>query len=561
MPYYHRGDSMALQISRIFNLVIFFIFFGSLLIIRLFYLQIVESNDLTSQSLSMRIQEVPIEVARGEIVDRNGLALTNTAQHYKIVVFPEQVQNIEVAAEQLSELMGISQNWFRSQIIANRRPFKIDSKIDAAMGEKINKALIPGIVVVAEKVRYGYLPLAAHITGYINLADNQGVSGIESMYDDVLRGNQPEYAVALVDAGQQIIPGLGYKRLRLSNHSGPSNVVLTIDKRIQKDVENILDKHEVKGAVVVVRPATGEILAMASRPNFNANHLEDYLSQSSSPLLNRAISPYQPGSVFKLVAAAAALETGIVHPEDSFFDPGYIEVDHLRFNGWDYNKGGRGQLTFTEALAYSSNPIFIEIGLKLGAENLIAYARKLGFGHKTNLDFNGEAEGYLPPAENLYSGELANLTIGQGTLEATPLQIVSLVATIANDGIKVNPYIVSKLTNADGVVMKNYYASSGVRVLTKKTSRQIQDMMAAVTRYGTGQAAFVEGIGSAGKTGTAETGRTNTLGQSINHAWFAGYAPIKNPQYAIVIFVEEGMSGGDIAAPIFSEIVEAITKH
>lgn len=552
---------MALQISRIYKLVIFFIIFGSLLLIRLFYLQIVESDTLASQSLSMRIQEVPIEVARGEIVDRNGLALTNTAQHYRIVVFPGQIQDIEMAAEKLATLTGISQESLITEFTTNNHPFKLNNKIDAVMGEKINTSLIPGIMAVAEKVRYGYLPLAAHITGYINLADNQGVSGIEGMYNDVLRGNQPEYAAALVDAGQQIIPGLGYKRLRLENQSGPSNVVLTIDRRIQKSVEKILDNHGVKGAVVIMNPTTGEILAMASRPNFNANHLEDYLNQSSAPLLNRAISAYQPGSVFKLVATAAALENGIVHPEDNFFDRGYIEVDHLRFNGWDYERGGRGQLTFTDALAYSSNPVFIEIGLKLGAETLLSYAQKLGFGHKTSLDFSGEAEGYLPPADNVYSGELANLTIGQGKLEATPLQIVSLVATIANDGIKVNPYIVSKLTNSDGVVVKNYIASSGTRVLTQKTARQIQTMMTAVTQYGTGQAAYVEGIGSAGKTGSAETGRTNTLGQGINHAWFAGYAPLNKPQYAVVIFVEEGMSGGDIAAPIFSEIITEITTH
>lgn len=552
---------MALQISRIYKLVIFFIIFGSLLLMRLFYLQIVESNTLASQSLSMRIQEVPIEVARGEIVDRNGLALTNTAQHYRIVVFPGQIQNVEMAAEKLATITGISQESLITEFTTKNHPFKLNNKIDAAMGEKINTSLIPGIMAVAEKVRYGYLPLAAHITGYINLADNQGVSGIEGMYNDVLRGNQPEYAAALVDAGQQIIPGLGYKRLRLANQSGPSNVVLTIDRRIQKSVEKILDNHGVKGAVVIMNPTTGEILAMASRPNFNANHLEDYLNQSSAPLLNRAISAYQPGSVFKLVATAAALENGSVHPEDKFFDRGYIEVDHLRFNGWDYERGGRGQLTFTEALAYSSNPVFIEIGLKLGAETLLSYAQKLGFGHKTNLNFSGEADGYLPPAENIYSGELANLTIGQGKLEATPLQIVSLVATIANDGIKVNPYIVSKLTNADGVVVKNYIASSGTRVLTQKTARQIQTMMTAVTQYGTGQAAYVEGIGSAGKTGSAETGRTNTVGQSINHAWFAGYTPINKPQYAVVIFVEEGMSGGDIAAPLFSEIITEITTH
>ncbi|SFL81452.1 peptidoglycan D,D-transpeptidase FtsI family protein [Pelosinus propionicus] len=550
---------MALQILRIYKLLSFFLLFGSLLIIRLFYLQVIENDNFVLQSLSMRVQEVPIEVARGEIVDRNGLPLTNTAQHYKIAIFPGQIQNVEMVAEQLSELTGISVSNLLSQITENHRPFKIKSKIDAAMGEQINRALIPGVVVVSEKIRYGN-PMAAHVKGYINLADNQGVSGIEGMYDDILRGNQPEYAVALVDAGQQIIPGLGYKRLRLSTHSGPSNVVLTIDKQIQKTIENIVDKHGVKGAVVVLRPTTGEILAMASRPNFNANHLEEYLNQSSAPLLNRAISPYQPGSVFKLVTAAAALEKENIQPDDLFFDPGYIEVDHLRFNGWDYDKGGRGQITFKEALAYSSNPIFIEVGLKIGAESLLSYAQKFGFGHKTSGDFNDEAEGYLPPSDNLYSGELANLAIGQGTLEATPLQIASLVATIANDGIKVAPYVISKLTNADGIVIKTYDTPPGIRVLSSKTALQIQDMMMGVTRYGTGQAAYVEGIGSAGKTGSAETGRKNSNGQSINHAWFAGYAPIKIPQYAVVVFVEEGMSGSDIAAPLFYEIIKEITK-
>lgn len=561
MPYYHRGDSMALQISRIYVLVVFFIAISGMLLMRLFYLQIIDSTDLTSQSLSMRIQEVPVEVARGEIIDRNGLSLTNTAQHFNIIVFPGQIKNIAITVSQLAALTGFEEKIFLSQITANTRPFKLNIKVDVLTREKINTSHIPGIVVVTEKIRYGNVSLAAHVIGYTNLADNHGVSGIEGMYDDVLRGDQPEYAAVLVDAGQQVIPGLGYKRLRLANHSEPSNVMLTLDQQMQKSVENIMDKHAMKGAVIILRPATGEILAMASRPNFDANQLGDYLKQGSAPLLNRAISAYQPGSVFKLVAAAAALEKGIVHPEDQFFDPGYIEVNQLRFRGWDYDKGGRGQLNFTEALAYSSNPVFIEIGLKLGAETLISYAEKFGFGHRTNLSFEGEAEGYLPPIESISSGELANLTIGQGKLEATPLQVASLVATIANDGIKVNPYLVSKLTNADNVVIKNYSPSNGIRVLSKKTADQMKEMMTAVTRFGTGQAAYVEGVGAAGKTGTAETGRINSAGQSINHAWFAGYTPLKQPQYAVVVFVEEGMSGGDVAAPIFSEIMKDIITH
>ena len=549
---------MAFRISRIYNIMCFFIVMCSLLMMRLFYLQIIESTYLVRQSLSMRMQEVSIEVPRGEIVDRTGLALTNTGQHFTMIIFPGQIKNIQMASTQLAQITGATPGYFLSQMTVNKLPFKLKMDIDIVTGQKINSLKIPGVVVVAERSRYGYSPLASHVTGYINSADNEGVSGIESMYDDVLRGNQPEYATVLVDATDRIIPGLGYKRLRLAGGSGPSNVVLTLDLSIQKNVEHIMDKHSINGAVVVLRPSTGEILAMASRPNFDANHLGDYLRKNTAPLLNRAVSAYQPGSVFKLVTAAAALESGIARPDDRFYDPGYIEVDNLRFKGWDYDKGGRGQLTFTEALAYSSNPVFIEIGLKLGAEKLLSFAQKFGFGQKSNLNFNGEVAGNLPNLDTISPGELANFAIGQGEFEATPLQVASLVGTIANDGIKVDPYLVSKLTNSEGMVVKSYGASLGTRVLSKKTARQMREMMTTVTRFGTGQTAYVEGMGSAGKTGSAETGRRNAAGQGISHAWFAGYGPLENPQYAIVVFVEDGMSGGDVAAPIFGEILSGI---
>ena len=549
---------MAFRVSRVYNIVIFFTIISSLLISRLFYLQIIENTNLVRLSLSMRMQEVPIEVSRGEIVDRTGLALTNTGQRFTIVIFPGQIENPQTAMTQLAELTGEKAEFLLAQMTDNKQPFKLKMRIDIATGQKINSLKIPGVVVVSERSRYGYNSLAAHVTGYINSVDNEGVSGIEGMYDDILRGNQPEYATALVDATDRVIPGLGYKRLRLSGGSGPSNVVLTLDRSIQKNVEHVMDLHSINGAVVVLRPSTGEILAMASRPNFDANYLGDYLTQNASPLLNRAVSAYQPGSVFKLVTAAAALESGIVRPDDQFYDPGYIEVNNLRFKGWDYDKGGRGALTFTDALAYSSNPVLIEVGLKLGAERLLSFAQKFGFGHKSNLNFNGEVAGNLPNLDTIYPGELANLAIGQGQFEATPLQVASMIATIANDGIKVDPYLVSKLTNSEGIVVKSYEASSGTRVISKKTAQQMQQMMTAVTRVGTGQTAYVEGLGSAGKTGSAETGRTNGAGQGISHAWFAGYGPLINPQYAIVVFVEDGMSGGDVAAPIFGEILSGI---
>ncbi len=552
---------MALSVSRIYQVVSFFLVIGILLMSRLFYLQIIENTNLASESLSMRMQEVAMEVPRGEILDRTGLALTDTTQHFTLLIFTEQLENIERESTQLAELTGLSSQYFIEQITGHQRPFKVQAPIDAMTGKKINSLHLPGVMVVPEKSRYAYRSIATHVTGYINDADNEGISGIESIYDDVLRGDQPEYAAVVVDARRKIIPGIGYKRLRLPAGARPSNVVLTIDRGIQSIVESIMDRHAIKGAVVILQPATGEVLAMASRPNFDANHIENYLAQSATPLLNRAILSYQPGSVFKLVTAAAALESHIVTPDQIFFDSGFIEVEHLRFNGWDYQKGGRGQLTFTEALAYSSNPIFIQIGLQLGADKLVSYAKKFGFGHKTSLDFTGEAAGNLPIADQMYSGELANLAIGQGEFEATPLQVVSLVATIANDGVKVDPHLVSKLTNADGVVIKEYQRGESKRILSKTTAKELQSMMMAVTRYGTGQSAYVEEGGSAGKTGSAETGRKSMTGQGISHAWFAGYAPLVNPQYAVVVFVEDGMSGGDIAAPIFGEVIQELVAR
>lgn len=550
---------MAYSLGRIYKILFLYIVLGGLLVTRLLYLQIIEGPELAIKGLSSRVQEVPLEVARGEIVDRNGQPLTNTAQHFSMIVFPAQLTDIYASASVLANITGLQAKKLADQLTRDERPFKLKTDMDAITAQKINDLKLQGILVVPEKIRYGYNSLAAHVTGYINTSDNHGMSGIEGLFDQLLRGNQPEYAAALVDATQHIIPGLGYKRFRLCNDSEPHNIVLTLDSRIQKIVENVLDTHLRRGAVIVMRPSTGEILAMASRPNFDANHLGDYLNQESAPLLNRAVSAYQPGSVFKLVVAAAGLETGVVHPDDLFFDKGYIDINGLRFRGWDYENGPRGRITFTDALAYSSNPVFIEVGMQIGAEKLVQYAQKLGFGNKTTLGFNDEADGNLPVSTDIYPGELANFSIGQGRFEATPLQIASLVATIVNDGIKVDPYIVSKLTTTEGTVVKKFTPSHGLRVLSRQTSEQLRMMMTAVTQYGTGQAAYVEGIGSAGKTGSAETGRQNKQGKSINHAWFAGYAPIKDPQYVVVVFIEDGMSGGDIAAPIFHQIVSDIT--
>lgn len=544
--------------GRIYSLAIFFVCIGILLLGRIFFIQVLDGTKLALEALNLRMQGVPITSDRGRIFDCNGNLLTDTTRQFSLLVFPSQFMPDEANETTVANLLGITKDELRTKVKENLYPFVLAPKLSDSAAQEISTLNLPGALVIPETIRYNENALASHVTGYINKADNRGVSGIEAIYDDILRGGRLEYAAALVDAKQQVIPGLGYKRVKLLDNNDCSNIYLTIDKEIQELAEKALDKRGVKGAVVVLRPNTGEILAMASRPNFDANDLDFYLDKSTAPLLNRAISSYQPGSVFKILVAAAALEHNIVKPGDVFYDPGFIEVDNIRFNGWDHAQGGRGYISLTEAMAYSSNPVFITIGLKLGAERLVSFARKAGFGRHTKLNFTGEADGLLPQSEALYPAELANFAIGQGTFEATPLQFAVLVAAIASGGIKQDPYIVSKITGTDGNIIKTITKSQGSRLFSEKTASEMKKMLAAVTKFGTGQAAYIEGFGSAGKTGSAETGRTDEFGQSVNHAWFAGFAPLDNPEYAAVVFIEEGRSGGDVAAPIFHEIIDKI---
>ena len=523
---------------------------------RLYYLQVIENDKLSISALESRIVEAPIDYIRGDILDRNGLPLTGGTEQYYLFVFPAQFKERNQVIAKLAG-RGIDNPDFLRTLQTAERPFRWKQPVNRQDAHSINQAALPGIVAVPMKKRYDLSGIAAHVIGYINAADNKGVSGLEASFDSILRGYQTSYVAAMVDAGQSIIPGLGYKRIYGADGKRPGSIVLTIDRRIQRIVETVLDKGVRKGAVIIMNPATGEILAMASRPNFDADRLEMYLAQESAPLLNRAIMNFQPGSVFKLVVAAAALEKGVARPQDSFFDKGYIDVNSIIFRGWDYKKGPRGNITFTEALAYSSNPVFIEVGLKLGAETLINYARKLGFGKQSGICLPGETAGNLPDASEVFAADLANLSIGQGTLEASPLQIVSMVSTIANGGILRQPVLVSRIINDNGSITVLPPGRLPERVLSAPVAAQLREMMKAVTSYGTGAAAQIDNFGAAGKTGSAETGRSEQ-GQGINHAWFAGFAPAGNPRYAAVIFIEEGMSGGDIAAPLFSEIMTQI---
>lgn len=551
---------MAILLRRLEKIIGLFLGITLLLIVRLAYLQLWHGPELATAGILSRVQEASTVKLRGAILDRNLQPLTNRQGERHLIFFPSDKLHEGELTSALAPLLSVSQLQEVTNLAEKKRPAHSTFTVEESVGDYINQQLqLPGVLAVQEKLRYDPASIASHVLGYVN-ADNHGVSGIEALYDSVLTSRQEDAVAALVDADREPIPGLGYRELELGSGDRPGQVVLTLDERIQRKVEKIVDQYLECGAVVVMDPTGGDILALVSRPNFSGNAIENYLHNQKSPLVNRAVTAFQPGSVFKLVVAAAALDLHLAKPEDIFYDHGYIDIDRNRFYGWDYEQGPRGKITFQDALAFSSNPVFIEVGQKIGAQKLLEYARKLGFGQKTFLDFPGEQPGNLPNYKTVFAGDLANLSIGQGTCEATPLQIAALLGTIVNQGIQVEPYLVSRVISSVGENIWQAPPKPRTRVLAADTCQELQRMMTAVTHYGTGQAANVAG-GAAGKTGSAETGRRDSAGKGVTHAWFAGYAPLTQPRYVIVVFWEEGHSGGDAAAPLFHEIATALLNE
>jgi cell division protein FtsI/penicillin-binding protein 2 len=415
---------------------------------------------------------------------------------------------------------------------------------------QIDQLNIKGLRIVANILNYDQSnTLAWHLLGFVQRG--QGFSGLEYLYDPVFENQQSDMTVFTVNDGlHRYIPGLG---LRAKNKPGNTAIVLTLERRIQQLVEKVMDREHLTGAVLILNAGTGHILAMTSRPVVNCNNLSESITSSDYPFLNRAISAYHPGSIFKLVILAAGLDSGQLNSTDTFFDPGYFEAGDRKWYCTTSDPSGHGLITLSEALAYSCNPVFIQIALKLKPALILQYADNFGLGQPCNIGLRDESWGEIPSGLDFLVGDQVNIALGEGNIYTTPLQIASLVQTIANDGIRRVPQLVSGYMTR-GNKFRWLEQNPPVRVIQVETARVIQEMMAGVIAFGTGKEAQTSG-GAAGKTGTAQSGPAESW---IEHAWFAGYAPLKNPRYVAVVFCEKGISGGKTAAPIFKEIMEQL---
>lgn len=526
--------------------VIVFLFLGG----HLAYIQAINGDQLGQQALSQQTQTVPLEIpARGEILDRQLKPLVGYLESFRIVVFPAAIQDREFAASLLSSLLHQDYDKVISYLEGQPKIIPYDLSQDEI--SVLRQKKIPGLIAAGVKIRQRRPDLAAHIIGYTAKDDKAGVwtgkTGIEFLFENFLKGRVPQSRVRLfLDGRGKYIPGLDYKIESGIIDAERKNVVLTIDREIQQIVERAVSNAGIRdGSVVVMDVDSGDVVAMASYPGYQLNQTVKSAVYETS-FVNRAISQYQPGSVFKVVVAAAGIEEGVVSPETIFLCAG--EKDPIVRC---YERQGHGIINFEQAVAYSCNPTFARVGIKVGAAKLTSYARKFGLGETEIIGY--KKIGSDQPLEKIARDfNLVNASIGQWPVESSVVQATAMINTIANNGVYVKPRLVKEIRDHRNRVVKTFAVDKGTRIISANTASVMQNMLGMVTKVGTGKNGWVPVWGSAGKTGSAQVAQEKT------DAWFSGYAPLANPRYSITVMVNDGESGGKTAAPVFREIMQQI---
>ena len=535
-----------LKISQYIGIILF-IGLGA----RLYYLQMYNNEDLKLASIKQRSVEISLNSNRGVIFDRNLQPLTNEEKTKTLIISKDLLLNNKELMENVKENMKLSTKDFLSLLKGRSSLLRIPINEEIEIDE--NNSFIVDMIS-----RYPNDNLLSHVIGYVNKAENRGETGIEKVYDEFLNVTDKESLFVEYDKSRTMILGGAFYADNNLSSEDPAGVQLTIDKDLQLKVEEILDEEKLKGAVVVADVKTAEILALASRPNFNQGTIEDYLFSDDMALYNKAIQvSYPPGSIFKIVVLLAALEENPDYIDHRFFCKGYEEINNLRINC--NNIHGHGKISLKDGFAKSCNSVFIQMGKEIGSEKVIDMAKRLGFGDKINIGLLEEVKGNLPEGNELLGPAIGNISIGQGEIETTPLQVTNMLLTIANNGIQKDMTIVKGITSKDGRMIKAFNKVEDEKVINMDSINIVQELLEEVMETGTGKSLDLSEIGgSGGKTGSAEA---YFKGKPTVHGWFTGYYPKENPEYAITVLVEGANSGSKSAAPIFEKICKEIYKR
>jgi penicillin-binding protein 2 len=531
--------------------MIFLIFSGFL--VRLLMIQLIDYPRYSQLAATQRQGLLLKNILRGDFLDRHGKIIRGKAKAWYLLIKKANPARAEKISHELEPILGSP---FITAFSQNKEPRSFWIYPKPLNGLQIKQILTlhqPECKILANSLRRDQdQEIAQHLLGFAD--QDRGLSGLEYFFQPRLRSRDNTGLVfTLNDGKEHFFPGLG---IRAENTPNSGGVILTIDRRVQRIVEQVMDTHQIPGAIVILDAQNGQILAMASRPTVDISKTET-ASAKSHPFVNRAISAYHPGSIFKLVVLSAGLDSGILNPEEYFYDPGSYRIGSKQWLCTTSSRDGHGFISLTDALAYSCNPVFIQIAMRLQPKLILEYADRFGLGQLCNIGLPNESWGNLPSGIGLSEGEMANLALGQQDVYTTPLQIASMIQTIANDGIRCIPRLVLGTSDSKGAVINQITAVPSVRVIKEATAHAIKDMMTAVVAYGTGMAAGLQ-VGVAGKTGTAQV---DDDPRTPPHAWFAGFTPLKVPKFITVVFCEQGLSGAETAAPIFKELMEKVTKN
>ncbi|MBN4074519.1 penicillin-binding protein 2 [bacterium AH-315-E09] len=520
------------------------------LIIRLYYIQIVKHDVYTTEINKQKSINIPIARTRGMIVDRNYIPLVNREEETELLMFPHLFKKDERNLTYLKKVTGYSRDSIIELLDKNTRIIKLPIK-NSYMRDNEN-ANIRGIYFVSSSKRYDENQLMTHVIGYINHSDGDGVTGIEKVKNHLLLSENKEVLTVIFDGKTKPLLG-GVKALE-NRESEINHVKLTMDYKIQKISEKAMDKYNSEGSVVISNVRTGEILAMVSRPNFDPNNIHMHIESEGDELFNKSIQmTFPPGSVFKIVLVAEALENYGMDRERIFACRGYEIIGITRIRCASFGEGGHGNISLIEAFSKSCNSTFVQLAQVLGAENIIDMALKMGFGRRVDIGLLGEESGNLPFGDEILGPAIGNISIGQGKISVTPMQVNQMTQIIANFGIEKPLFIIKSILDENYNVVENTVREEE-RILSNFTATQLQRMMREVMKTGTGKSKIADLANiTGGKTGTAEEGESN-------HAWFTGFYPSDEPEYAITILVQNGGSGGDVAVPIFREIIKKLIQ-
>ena len=574
---------------------------------RIWYLQILKWQYLTGLSENNRVRMVTLPASRGMIKDRNGETLVSIRPAFNLYLTPEDARNLDSSLDKLAQRISLDQEKLKKKI-AQTKSFKevlIKGDIpreEVAFVEENNMSL-PGIRIRAEPLRnYVFNNLASHTLGYLGeiskaslerlkdpayrQGDFVGKNGLENIYESLLRGKKGYKEVEVDVSGREL------KTLRKLSPESGNNLILTLDVKIQEELEKLMTEtaeQNMNGSVVVMKVQTGEIIAITSKPSFDPNKFaagispinwRDLVTDEWHPLQNRSIhGQYPPGSTYKIVTAIAGLGEGVIKPDTSIFCPGHFKLGRGRYRCW--KKSGHGFMNLHDALVQSCDVYFYTIGHRLGIDTIAKYAKRFGLGRSTRLGLSREKKGLVPTTqwkllnkkEPWQLGETISASIGQGFNLVTPIQQVIMMAAVANRGILLKPYLVKRIEGPEGQLRQEFFPEIiGQIGVDPDHLEQVRMALRDVVNgaRGTGKKSRLKNIIVSGKTGTAQVVRMKSdeeleKGEAIpvkyrDHAWFVAFAPYEKPVLAVAIIVEHGGHGGATAGPIAGKIFKKYFK-